>query len=50
MKGEVEAIPGKTMPNFAVVDRDYTKIYDKYVTLGPLLEKGKVGAHGVNSA
>ena len=27
-KGEVEAIPGKTMPNFAVVDRDYTKIYD----------------------
>ena len=47
-KGEVEAIPGKTMPNFAVVDRDYTKIYDKYVTLGPLLEKGKVGAHGVS--
>ena len=47
-KGEVEAIPGKTMPNFAVVGRDYTKIYDKYVTLGPLLEKGKVGAHGVS--
>ena len=35
------------MPNFAVVDRDYTK-NDKYVTLGPLLEKGKVGAHGVS--
>ena len=30
------------MPNFAVVDRDYTKIYDKYVTLGPLLEKEKL--------
>lgn len=47
-KGEIEAIPGKTMPNFAVVERDYTQIYDKYVTLGPNLAKGKVGAHGVN--
>lgn len=47
-KGEVEGIPGKTMPNFSIVERDYTKIYDKYVTLGPLLEKGKVGAHGVS--
>lgn len=36
------------MPNFAIVERDYTKIYDKYVTLGPVLEKGKVGAHGVS--
>ncbi|WP_039067294.1 nitrate reductase subunit alpha [Staphylococcus shinii] len=47
-KGEIEAIPGKTMPGFAVIDRDYTKIFDKYVTVGPLLEKAKVGAHGVS--
>lgn len=47
-KGEIEAVPGHTMPNFAIVERDYTKIYDKYVTLGPILEKGKVGAHGVS--
>ncbi|MEB6332723.1 nitrate reductase subunit alpha [Staphylococcus pseudoxylosus] len=47
-KGEIEAIPGKTMPGFAVVDRDYTKIFDKYVTVGPLLEKAKIGAHGVS--
>ncbi|MBE5676317.1 nitrate reductase subunit alpha [Staphylococcus sp. SS87] len=47
-KGEIDAIPGRTMPNFAIVERDYTKIYDKYVTLGPVLEKGKVGAHGVS--
>lgn len=47
-KGEIEAVPGRTMPNFAIVERDYTKIYDKYVTLGPVLEKGKVGAHGVS--
>lgn len=47
-KGEIEAIPGKTMPNLSIVERDYTKIYDKFVTLGPNLAKGKVGAHGVN--
>ncbi|WP_410511029.1 nitrate reductase subunit alpha [Paenibacillus sp. BR2-3] len=47
-KGEIEAIPGKTMPNLTIVERDYTKIYDKYVTLGPLLATGKVGAHGVS--
>lgn len=47
-KGEIEAIPGKTMPGFAVVARDYTKIFDKYVTVGPLLEKAKIGAHGVS--
>lgn len=47
-KGEIEAIPGKTMPHLSIVERDYTKIYDKYVTLGPLLATGKVGAHGVS--
>ncbi|PTE70149.1 nitrate reductase subunit alpha [Staphylococcus devriesei] len=47
-KNEVEGIPGKTMPNFSIVERDYTKIYDKYVTLGPKLENGKIGAHGVS--
>lgn len=47
-KGEIKAELGKTMPNFTIVERDYTQIYNKYVTLGPLLEKGKVGAHGVH--
>jgi len=47
-KGEVEAIPGKTMPGMTIVERDYTQIYDKYVTLGPLISTGNVGAHGVN--
>ncbi|GGB08471.1 nitrate reductase subunit alpha [Macrococcus hajekii] len=46
-KGEVEAVPGKTMPGFAVVDRTYTDVYNKYISVGPLLESGKVGAHGV---
>lgn len=47
-KGEIEAIPGKTMPGMTIVERDFTKIYDKYVTLGPLLSTGKTGAHGVS--
>ncbi|SQC54924.1 Respiratory nitrate reductase 1 alpha chain [Listeria newyorkensis] len=45
-KGEVEAIPGKTMPHFQFVERDYTQIYDKFITLGPNVGTGKVGAHG----
>src|SRR5690625_4537468 len=47
-KGGIEAIPGKTMPALQIVERDYTQIFDKYVSLGPNIEHGKVGAHGVN--
>lgn len=45
-RGECEAVPGKTMYKFAVVERDYTQIYNKYVSLGPLARAG-LGAHGV---
>jgi len=44
-KGECEPIPGKTMHNMVIVDRDYTKIYDKFISLGPNIKKG-LGAHG----
>ena len=37
--GECEPIPGKTMPNITVVERDYSKVYEKYTAIGPLLEK-----------
>ncbi|WP_153733262.1 nitrate reductase subunit alpha [Sporosarcina obsidiansis] len=47
-KGEIEPIPGKTMPGMTIVERDFTKVYDKYITLGPLLSTGKTGAHGVS--
>ncbi|BCZ93088.1 nitrate reductase subunit alpha (plasmid) [Thermus thermophilus] len=46
-RGEVEPIPGKTMPKFRVVERDYTKLYEKFVTLGPTVEKVGVGMHGL---
>ena len=44
-KGECELIPGKTMHSIVVVERDYTKIYDKFISLGPNMKNG-MGAHG----
>jgi len=38
-KGEVEPIPGKTMPAVAVVERDYPNVYKRFTSLGPLMEK-----------
>ncbi len=46
-RGEVEAVPGKTMPKFRVVQRDYTQIYDRMVSLGQGIEKNGVAAHGL---
>ncbi|GMR05743.1 MAG: nitrate reductase subunit alpha [Gammaproteobacteria bacterium] len=45
-KGECEAIPGKTMHKLAIVDRDYTMLYEKYITLGDNIRAKGLGAHG----
>ncbi len=45
--GECEPIPGKTMPQMTVVERDYGAIYDKYTSIGPLLEKVGNGGKGI---
>jgi nitrate reductase / nitrite oxidoreductase, alpha subunit len=45
-KGECEALPGKTMHKLAVVRRDYTKIYEKFITLGENVKTAGLGAHG----
>ena len=37
--GECDPIPGKTMPAITVVERDYGAIYEKFTSVGPLLEK-----------
>ncbi|OFN62324.1 nitrate reductase subunit alpha [Eikenella sp. HMSC061C02] len=37
--GECEPIPGKTMPAMTVVERDYGAVYEKFTSIGPLLEK-----------
>ncbi len=44
--GECEAVPGKTMHKLAIVERDYTKIYEKFISLGPGVRKNGLGAHG----
>jgi nitrate reductase alpha subunit len=44
--GEVEAIPGKTMHKMAIVRRDYTALYEKFVTLGDKIRTAPLGAHG----
>ncbi|MCB0823651.1 MAG: nitrate reductase subunit alpha [Bacteroidales bacterium] len=44
-KGECEPVPGKTMHGLVVVERDYTKVFDKFIRLGPNVKNG-LGAHG----
>jgi len=46
-KGECEAVPGKTMHKMSVVRRDYTKLYDKYISLGENVRSKGMSAHGV---
>jgi len=45
-KGECEPVPGRTTHKIAIVDRDYTKIYDKYISLGDNIREKGLGAHG----
>jgi nitrate reductase alpha subunit len=46
-KGEVEPIPGKTMPALTVVTRDYPNTYKMMTALGPLAVKDGVGSKGI---
>jgi nitrate reductase alpha subunit len=46
-KGEVEPIPGKTMPNLTVVTRDYPNTYKMMTALGPLVASAGIGSKGI---
>ncbi|MDQ8706347.1 nitrate reductase subunit alpha [Streptomyces sp. LHD-70] len=46
-RGDCEPVPGKTMPNLTVVERDYTAIGDKFAALGPLVEELGLPAKGI---
>ncbi|HEY8594829.1 MAG TPA: nitrate reductase subunit alpha [Devosiaceae bacterium] len=46
-KGEIDPIPGKTMPAVAVVERDYPNLYQRYTSLGPLMDKLGNGGKGI---
>ena len=46
-KGEVAPIPGKTMPQVTVVERDYPNLYKRFTSLGPLMTKIGNGGKGM---
>ena len=46
--GDDEAIPGKTMPNVAVVHRDYKNLYRQFISYGPNIPEAGLGAHGTH--
>ncbi len=46
-KGECEPVPGKTMPNIKVVERDFTKIYNKFISLGHGVKNNGLSMHGI---
>ncbi|HTH13955.1 MAG TPA: nitrate reductase subunit alpha, partial [Spirochaetia bacterium] len=45
--GETDLVPGKTAPSITVVERDYPSVYQKFTSLGPLLEKLGNGGKGI---
>ncbi len=47
-KGEIEPVPGKTMPQIAVVERDYPNVYKRFTALGPLMNKLGNGGKGIS--
>ena len=46
-EGRDRAEPGKTMPQIAVVERDYPNLYKRFTALGPLMEKLGNGGKGI---
>ena len=46
-KGEVEPVPGLTMPQIAVIERDYPNLYKRFTALGPLMDKVGNGGKGI---
>ena len=50
IRGEGEAIPGKTMPSFKIVTRDYKNVHKQFVSWGPLVRKNGLNAHGTSYA
>ncbi|MGW2425129.1 nitrate reductase subunit alpha [Streptomyces sp. NPDC001709] len=46
-RGECEPVPGRTMPDLTVVERDYTAIGAQFTALGPLVEQLGLPAKGI---
>lgn len=48
LKGECDPIPGKTMPNVQIVERNYPETFARFTSMGPLLEKLGNGGKGIS--
>ena len=48
LSGDIEAIPGKTMPGMEIVYRDYKNLYKQFISYGPNVRKNGLGAHGTH--
>jgi nitrate reductase alpha subunit len=46
-KGECDPVPGKTMHKIVTIERDYTRIYEKYINLGKNIRQS-LTAHGIS--
>ncbi|WP_105169749.1 nitrate reductase subunit alpha [Pseudoalteromonas sp. T1lg23B] len=47
-KGECDLIPGVTAPNMIEVERDYPNTYNRFTSLGPLMDKLGNGGKGIS--
>lgn len=47
-RGECEPIPGVTMPNFVVTERDYANLYKRFISFGPKVQKEGLAVHGIH--
>ena len=45
--GEIDPIPGKSMPAVTVVERDYPNLYKRFTALGPLMSNIGNGGKGI---
>ncbi|MDH3233588.1 MAG: nitrate reductase subunit alpha, partial [Alphaproteobacteria bacterium] len=46
-KGETDPVPGRTMAQIAVVERDYPNLYKRFTAVGPLMSKLGNGGKGI---
>ncbi len=47
LAGECEYVPGKTGPKLMVVERDYARLHEHFISFGPAARAG-IGAHGTS--
>ena len=47
-KGECDLIPGKTAPHIITVERDYPATWERFTSVGPLLDKLGNGGKGIS--